>query len=495
MKEKMRHFWSWGPGPAMYTAGAAALLFLCLVPLLRLADFSVPWYDDYNYGRYVRDALVSTPGVEGAFLGAFACIKMSWYAWQGTYGSIFFMALMPGVFGESFYKWGPVFLIFLLCIAVSALVYNGLRALQIPERLPCLGFAFLAAAMAELLIYTAREGFYWYNGGVHYVGMHSFGMLFAAAALRTLATEKTKERIGFGLAAALLALPTAGGNLVTTLQGLLVILMFLALGVLGKKKSTFFLLPAGIVYLAGFYMNVTAPGNAVRAVSYDGWGMPPMKAIAYSFLEAIRFAPTFTGWGTLVFLALALPLAGYLVRRTKFSFPLPVLVSFFSFCFYATGFTPSLYSMGHAGLSRTLNAVKITWQLMLWLNLIYWCGYLVHRGKKEEAANGRICHWWRIPVLGLCACVIFAAEPNRAGTFSSYGAYHYVHSGEANNFYQEYLDRVNRIKEGGDVVEVPAYHWKPWFLYMGDLSEDPQEESNRALAAWYDKDQIICITD
>lgn len=41
--------------------------------------------------------------------------------------------------------------------------------------------------------------------------------------------------------------------------------------------------------------------------------------------------------------------------------------------------------------------------------------------------------------------MIFKASPNQAGHYSSYGAYYYVHTGEAYNFHQEYLERIEEI--------------------------------------------------
>ncbi len=41
-------------------------------------------------------------------------------------------------------------------------------------------------------------------------------------------------------------------------------------------------------------------------------------------------------------------------------------------------------------------------------------------------------------MMGLEFIMIFQASSNQAGHYSSYGAYYYVHTGEAYNFHQEY---------------------------------------------------------
>ena len=46
-----------------------------------------------------------------------------------------------------------------------------------------------------------------------------------------------------------------------------------------------------------------------------------------------------------------------------------------------------------------------------------------------------------------------------------------------------------------DDVQLQPYHYKPWFLCMGDLSEDENNEANRSLAIWYDKDSVTLISE
>ena len=98
----------------------------------------------------------------------------------------------------------------------------------------------------------------------------------------------------------------------------------------------------------------------------------------------------------------------------------------------------------------------------------------------------------RIPetILRLLKCL-----PDQAGHYSAYGAYYYVHTGEAYNFHQEYLERVEKLLGDEDDVQLQPYHYKPWFLCMGDLSEDENNEANRSLAIWYDKDSVTLISE
>lgn len=491
MKDKVKKIVGWRPSPVVYVCASALFLALLLVPLLRLTGYAVPWYDDYTYGRYAKTAMEQDNSLWKALAGAWECIRMSWHAWQGTYSSIFFMVLMPGIWGESYYFLGPVFLILFLTVSVILLVYGLLRMLLKAEKPHAWGIAFVSAAMVLVMVHTAQEGFYWYNGGVHYIGMHSFLMLLVVLTVKLLLADKKRTEYGCMFAAMGFAFIAAGGNLVTSLQGILLLCSIAVWGIWQKNRYIFRLVPVLAVYLGGFIMNMTAPGNDKRAKNFEGWGMSPVKAILCSFKEGAEYAWEFTGAMTIIFLMIMLPLIYHMVKKVSFPFRYPGLVTIWSVCLYATGFTPSLYSLGHAGLGRTLNAVKITWQLLLIGNLVYWCGWLVRKRPKTE---GRMCRWWWYALAAIAAWVVFYTEPNQAGSFSSYGAYYYVHTGEAYNFYQEYEERVRLLNSDSRQVVFRPYNWRPWFLCMGDLSDNPEDEANRSLAAWYDKDSIVCET-
>lgn len=503
-REKLRKLWLWKPGRVLLAVGFCGLLLLTLIPLFRLTVYAVPYYDDYNFGRFARAAMEQEQSKWAAIAGALDCSRIQWYAWQGTYSSIFFMTLMPAIWGEQYYFLGPVFILLLLLAGCMVFTHVILRKVFCMERWSSLTMQAVITAAVFMFIYSAQSGFYWYNGGIHYVGMHGFGLLFLSAAI---CLERAKGKTSTGLlftASVLLAMITAGSNFVTALQGLLSLLTILLVSVvLEHRKKGLWLLPATVVYIIGFGLNVAAPGNSVRARSYVGWGYSPLESIGRSFLEAAKHIPEYTGLVVLAVMLLLVPVIWQAVKSTEYRFRYPGIVLVWSFCLYATGYTPSLYSLGHAGLSRTLNAVKITYLLLLFLNEVYWCGWLqqVLQKKAEQKPVQRLLAWnggavWEFYVIiGLAFLIIFHASPNQAGHYSAYGAYYYVHTGEANNFHQEYLERVKRLSGNAKNVHLPAYRYKPWFLCMGDISEDANNEANQSLAMWYGKDSVTLISE
>lgn len=88
MKEKksvLNKILTWNPPLLLMGVGAVAALLLLLAPLIRLALYTVPWYDDFNYGGFARRMMWEVPGIAGALKGAWECARVQWYAWQGTF--------------------------------------------------------------------------------------------------------------------------------------------------------------------------------------------------------------------------------------------------------------------------------------------------------------------------------------------------------------------------------------------------------------------------
>lgn len=507
-KEKVKKILLWIPAPWMVSAASVVLLILLLVPLVRIAFYAVPWYDGYNFGKYVKNFLDQEYSLQSALNGAIYCVKSEWYAWQGSYTANFLSAFMPAVWGEEYYFLGPLFILLILPIALFVLVGTLVKTvLKSKDTSSCVILQSVVAAVAVVLIHSPREGFFWYVGGICYVGVHSFLMLLIAAWIKLLTGKKIVSTLLFLICTLAGAVVVAGSTYVTVLQGLLIGLSIIALGIISRNKRVLLLLPSILVYTYGFYRSAIAPGNAVRKAVLEelGMGMDAVSAIESSFLEAFYHIGEFTDIMTLIMMILALPVIWHMIKRINFSFRYPAILLLWSFCLYAAGFTPCLYSLGYAGPERALNVMKLTYQVLLYINEVYWVGWFYEKLKQTESISLFGWHWDKSEsptpekgtsilyylTIGIVALGVGCINPDKVDSYSSYGAYYYVHTGEAFNFYQEYLERVETIKNSGDEVVVKPYNYKPSMICMGELSENLYSGQNTAIAKWYDKKAVI----
>ena len=380
-REKIAGLALWKPDLRATAIVAMVLLVLLLVPLVRLSFYAAPWYDDYGFGQITRDLLSVKFSLGSVLKGAMHSMRHHWYAWQGTYSTSFLNTLMPAIWGEEYYFLGPLFLILILPFSAAKLVKALLRDVLKADRGFVITVQSVVAAAVTVLIYSAQDGFYFYVGGMSYVGMHSFLMLLTAAWIKLLAGKGKVISTLLALCTLAGALVVAGGTYTTALQGLLIGGSIFCLGCILRKKRVFLLLPSVLLYVSGFCMNVFAPGNEIRRLALQEMNSQSPKpnalnAIIMSFVEAFRHVAEFSGMITLLILIMLIPVIWQGLKRLQFRFRYPALILAWSFCLYAAGFTPGLYALGSAGLARNLNTVKITWQILLFMNEVYWLGWL-----------------------------------------------------------------------------------------------------------------------
>ncbi len=493
MKERISRILKGQISMRLLAVGILAVLVLVILPIARIMMNCVPWYDDFSYGLLTKQYWEMDHSFLDAIGGAITNVKQMWYSWQGTYTSCFFMSMMPAVWGTDKYVYGLWFVLFLLIFGIFCLVNVLLtEVLKSKDKWANLVVMSMVAITVILLMRSAIEGFFWYNSAVHYTAMHGLGMLYISGLIK-LIYAKNKVVTGLFLVVSVLgALVMGGVNNVTVLQVLLVMLSIMGFGVIFRKYRVFLLVPALVAYGFGMYENLSSPGNAKRMLWYESMKLSIPEAILKSFQSAFSYLDDFTGWMTLAIVVFMIPVVIHMVKETEFKFAYPGLILFWSICLYATGFTPTLYTMGHTLLGRATNVAKVTFQILLFINLFYLLGWICKRMQKRERTIGIKCTWSFCVTMAVVVLVIFAAEPNKGGIYSSYCAYYFVHTGEAHNYYNEYLNRV-AICEGEEKdVVVSPFVYKPWVLCLGDLSEDPGYEPNRFMATYFGKDSIVC---
>ena len=470
------------------------LLFLVsLIPLLRLSFCSHPAGDDYAYGLQAHLAWESTHSLFQTVKAALDTVAGYYTTWQGTYASIFLMALQPAVFSQRLY-FLTTFVMLGMLIAGTVFLIRVLftRYLYLPRSIRLM----LDIAVLTLCIQTPEEGksaFFWYNGALHYVFMHSCMLFLIAFLLLFLKLERRAGKILCISAACVLSVLTGGANYVTALITPVLILMLLFFCLLARqKKALFFLLPLAVT-LTGLFFNVTAPGNEVRMAAQTA-SLGAAEAIYYSFVYAVKGIGE---WTSLYLLFFSLLLFTFLFRAfldTDFDFPLPGCAAALSFCVTAATYTPSLYSMGHVYIfGRTLNIMRMLFYLLFLLNLAYTAGWLAALCRKNGKAGAALdfLHRLRIQLrrsftAGMTAFFVGLLIFSDKDDITSLSAADSLLKGYAQSYHEESLHRISLLTmEGVDEVWVPNFSVCPVLLDPQELSTDPEDYRNQAVARWY----------
>ena len=472
-------------------ATMALLAFtLCLLPLLYLSRYDVPCADDYIYGTSAHLALTHGGGLRDAITAALKHTAFIYHTWQGSYAAVFLMCFQPAVFSESLYfltTWLMVLSLFgglfMLCLCLMNKVFG------LPHHIGII-MSSIVGLLYLLLMPFPVETLYWYNGAVYYTFFHGIAMMSLVLAINT-------ARDGGFFRVFLLSLLTAflaGGNLVTGLALCLISLSGIAL--LIKKedyKQLKRLSVPSILLLLCFCMNVFAPGNSVRQASEMILEPNAVAAVLKSFCFGLYYSafwcrlPVIGGM-----LILGLVFWGVL-PGCPFSFRLPGLVTFWSYCFFSSMFCPTVYVMGSAGPGRLQDIIFCSYLLLLAINVLYWLGWLrKHHGAGKSFGEGvRL-----LPLLGavILNMVLLVASARLHGGISLASAYTALSRGQAATYYLEAQERLLILKDPLiRVAKLKPYSDPPYLLFFDDLYDDPNAWQNRDMANYYEKDQVILL--
>jgi hypothetical protein len=152
--------------------------------------------------------------------------------------------------------------------------------------------------------------------------------------------------------------------------------------------------------------------------------------------------------------------------------------------------------MGSVMQARIWNVNKLMYQLALILSEIYIIGWVKRKvSEKGKKFSFDIGYWWFYVGLTVLLLGLFIGKGRERYYYSSYGAFYDIHSAESGLLYSEYLDRIEDINSQGPDAYVKPYTCRPWYLRQTDISENPAEEPNRAMADWYGKNSISLLPE
>ena len=492
------------------------VFILTMLPILLLGFYDYPCADDYSYSSATRQVWLQSHSALQVFKEAAATSASRYQTWQGTFTSIFFMALQPAVWTEKAYFITPFLMTGLLTLSVFYLVhvvvvrYLGGTA---PES-TILSLLILLTVIQCMVDKT--DAFYWYNGSVHYMVPFSFLLLMLAALLSALACERKKHMIILLSFSSLCAVLVGGGNYVSGLVAcvlgvsLVILLFFLQKQRMPNSSGQPYVTLKGkgwkaacipvLFLLVSFLVNTAAPGNRIREETVQG--MSPFKSIMVSFRYTLSFAvDEWSDWTVWALVLFSLPFLWKIVKNSTFRFPCPPLVAAYSYCIVSSAFTPAVYATGNIDAGRIRNIIFILYVLLLFLNAGYilgWACHSFHLNGNEKELREILTVNQRWYVLFASFALIFGigitVKPN-PGYYTTSAAFTELVSGEAKAYGAEMDARIEILRLSGEEVILPRIQTQPELLYHSDITPEADDWSNAAMSRYYGKKSITIPAD
>lgn len=457
-----------------------------MIPLLFVGLYSQPCADDYTYGFYTHQAVMNGESLISILKWAIYQVKSSYYSWQGTFSSIFLMALTPAIWGTKFYFFTSIIMLCALLVSHYILLRKLLVSIL---KVDFSSFFFIFCSFSFLLmesIYSPVNAIYWYNGAVHYTFMHACMLLLLTIFISIYMSKTWKKQCVLCGLASLFSFICGGSNYVTALLGIICVCCLFVLRIYKRLKFGW-IIPPLCIYIFSFLINITAPGNAMRQQSFAK--QTPLTAILSSFKSAFELGFSWINIPTIIIVIMLIPVIWNMVSNIEFTFPKPLLVIMASLCLYACMFTPNYYATSNLGPARVLNITKMWFQLMLLINEIYLIGW-IHKAVLKDKANIPHYSLFYIVILGVMV-VSLKLLPNVLHDYSSYAAYISLRAGETQQFYAENIARLEELTSQEQGIVLDALTVKPYLLYFDDITDDRYNWKNQAVARWYRKDYVV----
>ncbi len=462
-----------------------------LIPIFLLAFYNFPCADDFGFSTYTRLAWEDTHNLFSVFGGAAKKTMELWYSWQGTFASIFLMALQPGIFGDQFYCLTTWFMIGALTVAVlllfDAVFHNCLGA----KRHTAFTLAFIYLFFGINSMIDRTQGLFWYNGAVHYM-LPNAALFAVLGILIKMFVDTKRNAAGRMILALMLVFYIGGGNLVTGLEcGICLVIAFLILYLIKKRASY---LRVGIlfaVWILSFGINVLAPGNQIRQMNFT-YRPGIIMSVLESFFYCLEYVfGEWSSWIVWIYILILIPFIIEIMQNYsgRFSFPYPVAVLTLSFCILSSMFTPSIYASGNPGAGRIFNVIYLTFLLFIPIDLFYLIGWWFCRYRVtlawKKLETGKLCG---LIAFFFCAALFAKAKPEE---FTATAALQSLINGEAVSYYAQQQDRLELLLN--DEVKDAAlqeFTVKPQLLFYEDIEEDPENWKNVRMRNYYRKHSV-----
>ena len=462
------------------------ILLLLLIPMFAIARYDVPAADDFSFSCETHAAIVSGGSVTDILSGAAEKALKVYYTWQGSFSAIFLMALQPAIWGLPYYAFTTWIMVLSLLGGLFFFFHRVLHGVFGVSKSIAGIAAIVASAACTQFLPSPNQSFYWYNGAVYYTFTFAV-MLVLFAVVTGYLLYGSRWRIASSV---FLCLIIGGSNYITALFTSIAGILLLAILTWKKNRKRMALLLPYVVLLVAFLLSIRAPGNAVRQELYtDHPGA--LEAVLLSFRSAVK---NMFEWADLRYascMIFLIPILWAGAEESRFSFPLPGMVSVVSFCLFSSLFTPHLYALGSDGPERLLNILYFSFLLLSILNLFWWLGWVAKKKRPRSTTCGISIGVFGIFTVCATLCVACSVLLLK-GTLTSVAAFSELRSGEAKKYYSQAEER-QLILENPNILdcEFEPFSAMPYILYFTDMTDNPDSYENQDTATFYGKHSIV----
>ena len=460
----------------------AAFLILSAVPILMLGVYARASLDDYSYGLRTYQALTLGTSLPAAVWRTVSGYYMNW---QGSFSGMTLMTLTPSIFGERAYWITPVVMLSSLSIGTLKLTDTVVRRFLGGNRYDALGVSLPVLFLCIQCVPSPQSAFFWWNGAVYYTFFYGMMLLLLDRFCVLAAAETNGERRKAFFTALPFAVLVGGSNYATALLSLLLSGFFLLWFFLRRRAAFFRGLGISALLAAAFLVSVLAPGNGVRQAYEEV--MAPLEAASESISQAFSDLSGFYHPLIGLTLVLLIPWIWPLTKKTSFRFPWPAAFTALSFLLFAAQNAPAFYAMSDAGPDRLRNIVFYSYVLLLPANEWYWLGWLRRILSKREA--GKTARGAYIAAACLLAAVLVSGNgfENLTGVRSAEA----LADGSAETYARERDARMAVLLDDGKIkITLQPIRTRPSLLYVGDVTRDPTDWRNQAVAWYFGKERV-----
>lgn len=483
---------------------SAAVYFGSLIPLFILAGCNFPAADDYSMDVETHAAYAASHSVFAALKAAVLKAMDLYQRWQGNFTGVFMMSLSPAVYDESLYRFGILIVVGLLSTGVLILFAVLMRKV-LGTRSPlmwCAAFAALFICVQCLPEGQPRvQGLFWYNGSIYYIGLYGVALIYVSLMLLAVSGHGSALKTA---AAALLGFLLGGSNYMSVLCLIIISLLLSAallfhdFGKAGSKRiegKTVQVLVPTVLLLTGFVVSAIAPGNRLRGDVVSGYS--PVKAVFLSFYYTLnQIFDHWMIWPAAVIILMLLPVFWALAKETDYDFAHPFIAACLAFGLAAANITAPLYATGGIDAGRIS---ALFWMQTMILTILlegYLTGWVYRqlgRGTAQTGARFRSAALQFTAILG--SLLLFGSALSILANPDYYtvtAALKDLRNGTAAAYAAEHEERMRILTDPQirDAVLAP-YEAQPTLLYYSDVTDDPEDWTNVALASFYEKDSVV----